>query len=473
MLSTIMVTNRQCRRLFLPVVEGFAATRPVLTRLVFAALMVVLLVSAHGRPAQAQITASLDLVTSTGQTTYESGEAFEYVFSFACFGATCQNAVLTTTLPTNIEFVGLPPNSLIDVANSTLPTIGSTGGGITLVFDNIDGVEKGLTAGTTGVVKVIARYAPGTTPGTPTSLPSTIDADNADPVTPPTVDLINSGAYSASASKSPPPNTVVGFPMEFTIELCVPAKGGINLGGVSFLDTLPADARFVSAEGTYNYTPAVSPDIGGTVQFTGLPDVPAGTCLTRTVTLTYDTLPADPAKANTVDVTATPAGCAGNPDPLPEYCGTDPDDVERTENAVGNFTVTVPTPTTGGGKTSTSPSSFSGTEALAGEQVTYTVAASNDGFVDLNSVVITDAIPANVTVTGFQAVPGPSSAVTVSYQLDNNPTWNIFGTYSTLTEITSVVARQHWRRYRSSLGDRYIGCRRAGYRRVVERGRQN
>ena len=77
----------------------------------------------------------------------------------------------------------------------------------------------------------------------------------------------------------------------------------------------------------------------------------------------------------------------------------------RTRTDDVTFGLQTPFPGLGAAKTSTSPSSYNGTEALQGETVTYSVAVSNTGFINLTGVSVTDAIPPEVELISWQAAP--------------------------------------------------------------------
>ena len=363
---------------------------------------------------------TLELTKAVSATSIASGTPFEYTFAYRCASITanCQNAVITDVLPPQVTYI---PNSatttphIQSVAYTPDPS-GTTGGALTYTFVNP------LPAGSTGILRFQVQFPPGTLPGTVALNRATFSADNAGPVTTPNVSTTATGQFEMTVNKSGGP-AVVGYPTPFDLNICSPD----TVGGVRFLtpiitDTLPADAIFISAQGAegvdWVYTPVTAPNLGGTVTFLNLPTIPVGGCFTRQVTLQYDSIP--PVQPiNRMTVTGAPEGCT-NPAALPAHCQGQ---TTRTLNAQLPINVIAPYPQGEGGKSSSSPSSFTGTEARPGETVTYNVRAVNTGFITLTQVTVTDTIPAEIDLLSFTAGGSATRPVTLTYQINNVDVW--------------------------------------------------
>ncbi|MCE7937786.1 MAG: DUF11 domain-containing protein, partial [Chloroflexi bacterium CFX6] len=399
----------------------------------------ILILTMPSAPVARADTATVGIAKFVSKTTVESGEVFEYTLAFTCFSITsfCDNAYIGDALPPEVEFVSLLPNPDIDLGSSTIPPPGTRPASLTIAFDSVPGPAKGLEDGDNGVIKIRVRFPPGTLPGTVGTNTATIDADTASPKTSAPVSTTVTGTFEMFAQKTVVGPAVVGFPVEFALQVCSPdAVGGISFTDPTFKDTLPPAARFVSAQGTqgvdWTYMPLTAPDIGGMVTFINLPDIPVGGCVTRTVTVIYDSDPGG-SQTNLLTATGTPEGCA-DPMSLPPWCGGQ---TMRTLTDDVTFGLQTPFPQLSAAKTSTSPSSYSGTEALQGETVTYSVSAHNTGFVNLTDASVTDAIPPEVELVSWQAVPTtePMATVETFYQKNDSGIWISAGTFSTSTTI--------------------------------------
>jgi uncharacterized repeat protein (TIGR01451 family) len=404
---------------------------------------------------------TLELTKAVSATSIASGAPFEYTFAYRCASitTTCQNAVITDVLPPQVTYVAGSATTTphIQSVAYTPDLLGATGGTITYTFVNP------LPAGSTGILRFQVQFPPGTPPGAVALNRATFSAGNASPVTTPNVSTTATGQFEMTVNKSGGP-AVVGYPASFDLNICSPD----TIGGVRFLtpvitDTLPADAIFVGAQGTQGvdwvYTPATAPDIGGEVTFLNLPTVPVGGCFTRQVTLQYNSIP--PVQpVNRMTVTGTPEGCT-NPASLPAHCLGQ---TTRTLNAQLPINVIAPYPEGKGGKSSSSASSFTGTEARPGETVTYTVSASNTGYLTLAQVTVTDTIPAQLDLLSFTAGGSAARPVTLAYQMNNSGVWlpvagNPFTSNASVTVASlglgagDVVTQLRWQ-----IGDLPVGA---------------
>ncbi len=375
-------------------------------------------VSAQGGP-------ELELTKTAFKSEVESGEPFEYVFNYRCASISddCEGAVITDPLPPEVEFV---PDTL-----TVTPHVASYGydpGTHTVTWTFVDP----LPAGSTGILKFQVRFPPGTVPGTTATNTATFSASNAVSVATSPISTTATGAFEMYAAKSGGP-AVVGFPATFDLQVCSPdVEGGVNYTAPTMIDHLPDDAAFVDAEGSQ--CPGNSPPGPGdpecwvydstatprTVSWYNLPDITVGACFTRQIKLQYDTLPAGQ-QTNSMETIGTPEGCQDQNN-LPDYCDG------QTEAILTDtlpFDVIEPYPAGESGKTSSSPSSYEGTEAIPGEDVTYEVSVVNTGYEDLHNVVVTDTLPSQTILLSLTIGPAsaPGDAVNGYYQVDDSGNW--------------------------------------------------
>ncbi len=352
---------------------------------------------------------TLELTKGTSTTTIESGTPFEYTLTYKCASITtnCADVTITDILPADLEYV--PGTAL---PTSHIQSINHATGTLTWTFVNP------LPAGSTGVLRFSAQFKPGTLPGTSAQNEADMTASNvALAVVAQSTVVTAIGAFEMFADKSGPSDAVIGFPADFSVGICSPdSSGGIRLTNPVITDTLPAEAFFVDAQGIdgvdWTYTPAIAPDQGGEVVFTNLPTVEVGGCLSRKVTLRYES---DPGvlQTNAMAASGTPEGEA-----IPVLLTDTYDFGVIAPYADGQF-----------GKSSTSPSKFSGaaakpyTEVLAGEAVTYTVSLANTGYLTLTNAVITDVLPSQLDLTAWQVSATITKPVSGFYQINGDGNW--------------------------------------------------
>ncbi len=388
----------------------------------------------------------MEVTKATVTSAIETGKPFEYILSYKCASITenCEGATLTDVLPPMLEYI---PDSgtrttHIDRVEFTPDLSGATGGTVTWVF------KDPLPAGSTGILRFQAQFEPGTLPGTiaenDASMQATNDPDNPVVVWSKKTKTTALGKFEMVAEKSLANSEVVaGFPAQFSLSVCSPdSVGGVNfVPKIVFTDTLPAEARFIGAEGVQGvdwvYTPAVGPDQGGNIRFTTVPTVTVGVgvCASRAITLQFDS---PVTVTNFLTVTGFPEGCTVS-SVLPHCQGK----TKRTLTDTLPITVIAPFPELSSDKSSTSPSSFSefgGTEARPGETVTYTVSSVNSGYITLTNVSVVDSVPEELDLVSFSAGGSASLPVTVSYQLSNSVSWVTVAGSPFVTDAPITVA---------------------------------
>lgn len=375
-----------------------------------------------------------------GSSDVASGQVFTYILAYKCASIleNCEGAVITDPLPIEVEFVGLTSNPVhVDSAAYTPGTH-------SVIYSMIDP----LPAGSTGILKIDVRFPDGTLPGTVASNQAEFTATGATTVQSQIVDATAVGQFEMFPQKSLIGEAVIGFPTTFLLEVCSPDSiGGVNLLSAEFVDQLPANATFVTAQGV-DGTDWVYDGGAHTVTFNNLPDATVGVCLSRTVTVIYDTDPGG-IETNTLTVTGTPEGCDGSISPLPTHCAGVTGDI--TLGPVGvDFSLIPPYPEATGGKSSVAASTFIGqageggggtTEALPGEAVTYTVSAQNTGYVTFTNAIVTDTIPTAILLSGFTITPAEQITITGFYEVDGTGTWVALpgNPYSALTTIDATA----------------------------------
>ncbi|WP_407988875.1 SdrD B-like domain-containing protein [Kitasatospora sp. CMC57] len=106
------------------------------------------------------------------------GQNVTYTLSYTCSENDCTNGKIADTLPAGMEFVGWTPDATtVDVAHSTVPAAGATGGTMNIALNP-------LTPGTTATVKVTLKYPNfSTANGTRAVNSATFTADGESPQT--------------------------------------------------------------------------------------------------------------------------------------------------------------------------------------------------------------------------------------------------------------------------------------------------
>jgi LPXTG-motif cell wall-anchored protein len=178
------------------------------------------------------------------------GEPFTYFLSYSCSSLTvdCVGATITDVIPpqlsrqvSDVRFGGNFQSVNYDA---------STGTAVFTLFSP-------LPAGTTAQVAISAQFPPGTAVGTQAVNQATMSASNANPVTSNQVIVTARAQSDWTVTKNVVPAGTppqVDTPFTYRVGLTLAAGGTQNLNGVTFVDTLPQGAQFVSATGggTFN-----------------------------------------------------------------------------------------------------------------------------------------------------------------------------------------------------------------------------
>ncbi len=239
---------------------------------------------------------------------------------------------------------------------------------------------------------------------------ATITADGATPVTTPDVEVETTGEFEMFARKRLVGEAVAGYPTTFAVEICSPDEiGGVRFIDPVIVDTLPDDAVFLDAQGTEGVDWTYVDGPPKILTFINLPDVEVGGCLTRTFTVIYDSIPATLPQTNEMDATGTPEN--------------DTEPVIISDSL--DFPVIAPYAEAYSTKSSSSPSSYIGTEARPGETVIYTVGVNNTGYLDINDITVLEDIPPEVELVSWEVnlTTDPGDPVDGFYQINNSGSW--------------------------------------------------
>ncbi len=340
-------------------------------------------------PAKAQI---ISISKTANVNTVPSGQTFDYSLKYSCIspGASCQNAVIIDAIPSQVQYV----NTVLGINPATY-TYDSKTRKLTITF------TQPIAAGDTSEITVKVKFPAGTTPNdTVAENKANMTISNGSSATSSTVSVTATAENKFIVEKPPLSYTpALDQNVTYTVRfknLAGSDIGGLNLNNSQLVDKLPSGAVFVSASDNGVYDAA-----SNTVKWAmGDLKVENGNKeYNRTVTVKY------PSSSFTA---------ASNIKNIVEGYG----------QSVGeNSSKFVATANISHGFTNPSPNSSidkngGGNYAIA-QTVNYTLSAKNTGNVPLDSLILTDNIPSQVTV---------SSITTGIY---NNPPSNLIIRYKT------------------------------------------
>ena len=275
--------------------------------------------------------------------------------------------IVTDILPDNVSF---------DSASASQGTCTEALGIVTCDLGKID--KDGIAAVTIDIIPsldAIGTTITGTASVTsavndPTSGNNSVGQDTA---------VVAGADLSVTKSDSPDP-VLVGDPLAYTVT--VANNGPAEATGVVLTDTLPADVTFGSA----------SPTQGTCTEASGTVTCELGTIASGAgVTVTIAVTPKEAAGGTSIANTASATAQVSDPD---------------VSNNSASQTTTVNTESEADLAVTKSDSPD---PVLAGATLTYTLAVTNNGPADAPNVVLTDTLPANVTVSLIQGNCSPAS----------------------------------------------------------------
>ena len=366
----------------------------------------------------------------------ESGQNFTFRIRYRCASILqdCSGVQVTDTIPPELEYISADgPAS--DIANITY-----SGGVVT--FDFVDP----LGAGTTGVLEITTRFAPGTLNGTTAVNTAASVTSGGNVVSNPVTATVVGGSFEMFANKAGASQLVYDQETSYTLQVCSPdEQGGIRLTNPEMQDPLPPTLTFVSAShggvydsGTHTINWTYTSNGGG------LPDVVEvtnGCGLNVNVTVRVDPdgpdgIPGNADDPQIGDSIVNNFTIWGNPeDGSPQYSDG---------NGVGG-TVVEPTFGDGVGKSVVTPSSYLGNEELPGGPVNYTINYNNSGLIDGTNLILTDTVPAEIDITsiGIGPASAPGNPVNAYYEVASAPgVWIPFpgNPYASNTNVSVVIA---------------------------------
>ncbi len=333
----------------------------------------------------------------------DTGSNFTYRITYNCASTTndCDDIVVLDVLPADLEFVSVLATG--DVATVNAPAVGTLGTGlpggpqVEFIFNTP------LAAGSAGDLDITVRFRNGSTPdGTTRTNTATATGTNVPPSTSNPVDVTANATFMPRLQKSlSGGQALLGFDSTYNITVgALNNSGSLNVSAVTVVDTLPAGAIFVSANngGAYDAIGhTVTWDNGG-AGFSATVSSP----LNLQVTVRYESPPFNDGDmvTNTVNATMTPLG--GSPQAVGPVGLTH--DVEAfVETPVLDLDKRL-----GGGYPS----------PALGQTFLYDVLIENDGNIPLDSITVTDTVPAQLDVVSVSTGDynsGYTGLVTISY----------------------------------------------------------
>jgi uncharacterized repeat protein (TIGR01451 family) len=243
-------------------------------------------------------------VSLPSPATAAPGEPFTFFLSYSCssLSVDCEGATITDVIPpqlsrqvTDVEFGGNFQSVNYDATTGTATFV---------LFDPVQ-------AGTTAQVSISAQFPPGTAVGTVALNQGTMRASNANPVTSNQVQVVSRAASDWTVTKNVVPAgnpPQVDTPYTYRVGLTLAAGGNQNVNGITFVDTLPQGAQFVSATGGGTFNPATN-EVTWTVGDL-VPQPNQDVSVTRDVTVIFPAanFPLGTTVLNVVQANGTPVG---------------------------------------------------------------------------------------------------------------------------------------------------------------------
>lgn len=328
--------------------------------------------------------------TSVDKTSVNTGDVFTYTLKYANPSTTqhSNNVIIMDVLPNNVQYVSY--ESSFDVKSVDVS-------GNTVIFT----FKDPLMAGSTGYIRVAAKFLEGTTlngttaDNTPT-ITDTNGSVSSNTVTVTAKTLATQNWNVAKTLVNPPTTPAVDQPLTYKIQVNGNStSGGVNLTNIRGSDTIPEGATFISATdgGTYS---------AGKVNWDAF-DLNVGASKSFYVTIAYPSTTFTIASTVTNNVTAIADDISGSAD------------VTKTASAQHGFT----DPTYSAGGFTKSSRQDNDEYCVDDTAYFYLSNISNTGNVPLNKFIITDTIPAGFNLTSI--TPGQfSSASDVKITYDTN-----------------------------------------------------
>ncbi|NNE28654.1 MAG: hypothetical protein HKN16_03410, partial [Saprospiraceae bacterium] len=353
-----------------------------------------------------ELIASGNLRKSVDKDSVLTGETFTYFLQYACAGTTtgCDSVILIDTLPAEVDFVSLFENP----AHSTNSYYDAGANRVVFEINKENGTV--LNQLTTGTVSVTVRFPNGTTPnGTLANNQAWLTAKN---LAPGPSEIINTKALAGEKwTIDKTLGTVVAYTdrtYTYQIDFQDTASslfGFENVYSIQVIDTLPAGVTFLSANlgGTYDgITNTVTWNLGDRLAS----DMGLVTSLTVDIQFPSTTFSTGDSLMNSVVAIGAPVGQ-----------GQQEIAADTTLNFIDDPSIS--------GLTDKWTSS---SRHRLGSQINWDIEVQNTSDVPVDSFVLTDSIPTQVGLTGFESggyVGDGSISLTIRYQTNLSSTWQV------------------------------------------------
>jgi uncharacterized repeat protein (TIGR01451 family) len=291
--------------------------------------------------------------------------------------------MLTDVVPANTTFVSFTAPA---GWTSMTPAVGATGA----ITSSIASLAVGATATFTLVVNVNA----GTPDGTIITNTATASSTSADPDPANNSDTefsVVNVPVDLTVTKTDAPDPVIAG-NELTYSITVTNSSGVTAAhNVELVDTVPAGTTFVSFTAPAGWT-SMTPAVGGTgtVMATN-PSLAAGAMATFTLVVKVDS---DEADGSTITNTASVTNDLADAD-MANNADTETTGVDAVADIVINKT-------------------DSSDPVLPGQNITYTLSATNNGPSDAQNVILEDLVPNDTTFAGFLGISQGSATFVVA-----------------------------------------------------------
>ena len=314
-------------------------------------------------------------VTKSGPASAVAGTNVTYTIGLVNNGTiSASNVSLSDVLPADLTFVSLTQNSG-PAMSCTTPAVGANG--------TITCTTPSLAVGTPVSFTLVARLraaATGTVGNTATASTTSIDPFPANNTASASSTITTSA--DLGVTKSGPASVTAGTNATYTVT--VVNNGPSDAVSVTLTDVLPANTTFVSATQTSGPTFTCTTPAAGA---------------SGTISCSIASFP-NTSTAVFSFVLRSGAGATGNVANTATVSATTPD-----PNNANNSNTATP-PITASGDLAIAKSGPP--SVAAGQNVSYTITATNNGPSDATSVTLTDAMPANTTFVSFAQTAGPT-----------------------------------------------------------------
>jgi large repetitive protein len=394
------------------------------------ALLLVLTLPFAAVPASSQPLVKSAVQVDAGNTK-QTGQTFAYSLAYNCSSTSgpCLNAEVDDLLPVEVQLISTATTTDVAAVNVTPNFMASGRTRVQFVMNTP------LPAGNSGDLLINVRFPNGSTPNG-TVATNTADGVNlgASPgtVTTPPVNVTAVASVQVNLQKTlltAPAN--LDLPESYRLRISVPNNpGALNLTAVGpVTDTLPAGTVFNSASPAADCEPGCDGTTPATVTWTSpctVPTSPGGNCdIQVNVTFPSATFTSGTNVTNSFTATGTPLG--------------------QPSQSLGVGTVThpvttfVPNPSAGLSK---NIAGGSPNPPTLNQTFSYSVSASNNGNVALDTMVVIDSLPvqlqlASVTTGAYNGLAAFSAGVGVRVSYEKNTAPGVFTLWGSSPNVTT------------------------------------